>query len=415
MKTIILAIFIFATIFSSEKVVSCTIFYIAKDSMIFAGNNEDWEDPYTKMCFYPSDENSYGWIKFGFIGGFPQGGMNEYGLFWDGTSNAYLPMLYSEENKNKYNGALMNKIIQECKNVDEALEIFSNYYCEDQYKAQYVLGDSSGNSVIIEGDNYILKEGDFQVLTNFYQSHPELGGYPCQRYEIATEMLNSFDPLTTIEIGKVLAATHQDGKYPTQYSNIYDLKNIIIYLLYFHNYEEFITINLTEELLNGYREFEIPKLFSKIKLLSPSNGNKLESTTVDFQWEGIPDSEYEILYSTEAEFSTFVSVKIPKPNNIPDLYYFSLFFPLLFPFIFIKKNKVKQYYFYLIFFFIVLLSMNCKNENNADPQNNTIIMQKTIEGLKPETRYFWKIFAYPNYSQSFYSESIVNEFIITYN
>ena len=66
--------------------VACTIFYVSRDGVILAGNNEDWEDPSTKMWFFPPAGNKHGWIKFGFGSGFPQGGMNDQGLFWDATA-----------------------------------------------------------------------------------------------------------------------------------------------------------------------------------------------------------------------------------------------------------------------------------------------------------------------------------------
>ena len=135
-------------LFTGIQVYSCTIFYIAKDNKIFAGNNEDWEDPYSKMWFYPPENNKHGWIKFGWGSGFPQGGLNDQGLFWDASSCAYLAMPVSEENKEIFAGALMQKVIEECANIEEALEIFANYYCEDQYKAQYLIGDSLGNSKV---------------------------------------------------------------------------------------------------------------------------------------------------------------------------------------------------------------------------------------------------------------------------
>lgn len=214
----------------SINALSCTIFYLSNDSIILAGNNEDWKDPYSKMWFYPSEDNKYGWIKFGWGSGFPQGGMNDQGLFWDGTSGPYLEMPYSESNKEKYPGPIMQKVIAECANVREASDIFSNYYCEDQYKAQYLVGDSKHNSIIVEGDSIISMEDNCLILTNFYHSNPELGGYPCWRYNIANEMITSNNSYTTYLIGSILSATHQEGKYPTQYSQIYDLQNCQIYL-----------------------------------------------------------------------------------------------------------------------------------------------------------------------------------------
>ncbi len=157
----------------------CTVFYATDGNIILFGNNEDWSDPNSRIWFIPSEEGKHGWIKFGWAGGFPQGGMNEDGLCWDATGCSYLGMPYSEANKEKYSDPLMMKVIEECATVEEASAIFTTYYCEDQYKAQYLLGDTTGASMIVEGDSIIVKSSNHQILTNFYHSHPELGGYPC--------------------------------------------------------------------------------------------------------------------------------------------------------------------------------------------------------------------------------------------
>lgn len=62
---------------------SCTGLYdlVRQGNIVLAGNNEDWKDPWPMMFFYPATEEKYGWIKFGWGGGFPQGGMNDQGLF----------------------------------------------------------------------------------------------------------------------------------------------------------------------------------------------------------------------------------------------------------------------------------------------------------------------------------------------
>ena len=100
---------------TGSPIYSCTIFYVVQGNKIFAGNNEDWKDPHSIMWFYPVENNKHGWIKFGWGSGFPQGGMNDQGLFWDGSSCAYLAMPYSEANKEKYPGPLMEKVIEEIK------------------------------------------------------------------------------------------------------------------------------------------------------------------------------------------------------------------------------------------------------------------------------------------------------------
>ena len=406
-------LFVLLSVFlTGIQLYSCTIFYVAKDNKIFAGNNEDWEDPYSKMWFYPPENNKHGWIKFGWGSGFPQGGMNDQGLFWDASSGAYLAMPISEANKEKYTGALMQKVIEECANIEEALEVFANYYCEDQYKAQYLIGDSLGNSIIVEGDNFIPIEGNYQVLTNFYHSNPDLGGYPCWRHETAINMLSSNYDLTSYFMGSVLAATHQEGKYPTQYSNIYDLKNNQIYLFHYHNYEEFIKIDLIEELNKGYRSFNIPELFSRVKLLTPADGEEIESTSVTLTWEGISDSNYEVILSTDPEFADDNSKCLANTNPEPSVHSgFLYFLPGLFLVIpWIRRKRI--IYSSMMILFVVFCCSQCKKEETSVPEVQVIEMTETISNLLPNTTYYWRIKAHQKNQNDFHSETLTRCFSI---
>jgi len=410
MKTGAILFLMLSLVFASTELYSCTIFYIVKDNKIFAGNNEDWEDPYSKMWFYPPENNKHGWIKFGWGSGFPQGGMNDQGLFWDASAGAYLAMPLSEADKEKYPGPLMQKVIEECANVEDALEIFAEYYCKDQYKAQYLVGDSLANSIIVEGDNIITMDSNWQVLTNFYHSHPDLGGYPCWRHETATNMLSSVNELSPYVIGSVLDATHQEGRYPTQYSNIYDLKNCDMYLFYYHNYEEFIKIDLIAELNKGYRSFAIPGLFSRVKLIGPVDGETFTSTSVKFRWEGIPGNSYEVIYSTDPEFAEINSKCLTYMcSDLASHSCFIYFLPGLFLIIpWIKRKRI--IYSSIIIMFVALFTYQCKKEETPTPEVQVEEMTETISDLLPNTTYYWKIRAHPKDQDDFRSETVTRCF-----
>jgi hypothetical protein len=393
------------------KSFSCTIFYLKNDTIILAGNNEDWKDPNSKMWFYPAANDKHGWIKFGLGSGFPQGGMNDQGVFWDATSGPYLEMPYSEAYKELYQGPLMKKIIEECASIEDATTVFSNYYCTDQYRAQYLVGDAKFNSIIVEGDSIISMQDGHLILTNFYHSHPQLGGYPCWRYDIALDMITGSEDYTTYLVGSILSATHQEGKYPTQYSQIYDLINCRIYLFYYHNYEEFVLIDLQEELKKGYRSFDIPALFARIKMLSPYSGEKISSTSVAFTWEGKPGYNYELMFSTDPEFNeckseTFTTGRQSLNSNLTAVL---LLAGLL---LIIPKNKSpmlrRQI---LMFLFLGVLGLHCQKDDNTEEEDQVVVMNQTIENLLPNTTYYWKIKSNPISQHDFQSETVTKHFI----
>ncbi|RLD79732.1 MAG: hypothetical protein DRJ07_11325, partial [Bacteroidetes bacterium] len=63
MKTKVILLVLISIIISGINLYSCTIFYVVKDNKIYAGNNEDWKDPLTKMWFHPAENSKHGWIK----------------------------------------------------------------------------------------------------------------------------------------------------------------------------------------------------------------------------------------------------------------------------------------------------------------------------------------------------------------
>ena len=404
----IILLFIIA---SSRNLYSCTIFYLAGDSLILAGNNEDWKDPSPIMWFFPAEYGKHGWVKFGWGSGFPQGGINDQGLFWDATAGPYLAMPNAESNKQLYVGPIMQKVIEECASVSEARTIFSSYYCEDLYRAQYLIGDAGNGAMIVEGDTILQMSGDHMILTNFIHSHPELGGYPCSRYETATEMLEAGGPCTPYLIGAILEATHQEGKYPTQYSQIYDLKSQSFYLFYYHNYEEFIYIDLNDELNKGKRNYSIPALFAGIDLLTPEPGDACSETSIEFTWTGRSDFYYELWYSTDPGFPAGKSSSISCLNNSnpeasPPVYGIALFL-----FLILILNRPKKLFPVGVFLWLAVWLVSCSKENPSE-EDESIVWTQTVTDLQPGSTYYWKIKAHPIESEDFWSETVVRSFFL---
>jgi len=407
----ILLLFFIMCCFYFPDSLGCTIFYIAKDGWILAGNNEDWKDPYTKCWVYPSSSTTNGWIKFGFGNGYPQGGVNEHGLFWDGTACAYLEMPISEKNKQKYPGPVMQKIMEECATLEDAKSVLEQYFCEDQYKAQYLIGDSTGASMIVEGDHIIMKTGDFQVLTNFYPSHPELGGYPCWRYERAVSILESSDTASPFLVGSVLSATHQEGPYPTQYSNIYDLKNKMIYLFHYHNYEEFKVIDINREIHGDTYHYDIPELFSNLRIVAPADHKIVLTSSVNLVWNGLPSSTYDVFYSSDPDFKDCTPVqvhgsKLREKTGMISFYFFlggTMFAAFL-----LKRRKVN--FFPVLVIFILLGSVKCENDNLSPGGGKIKKFNLVTENLIRGKDYYWKVIAHPFGSASQFTETRIYTF-----
>jgi hypothetical protein len=246
-----------------SSVFACTGFCVSQGDLVLVGNNEDWKNPFTKVWYEPAGDDKYGRVYFGFDNFYPQGGMNEKGLVFDGFATG--PHKVKDSlNKPTYGGNLMDKVMSECATVDEALKLFDKYNLEFLERAMFFVADENGDSAIIEGDKIIRKNGKYQIVTNFYQSEVKDGQIPCERYTIADAMLKDADEILVDLCKRVLAATHNEGQTPTVYSNVYDLKKRIVYLYHFHNFQNVVKIDLAEELKKGARRMDLPALFPRM-------------------------------------------------------------------------------------------------------------------------------------------------------
>jgi len=59
----------------------------------------------------------------------------------------------------------------------------------------------------------------------------------------------------------ILDAVHASGVVNTLYSNVYDLTEKIVYLYFFHDFEEAVAIDLAAELEQGFHVIDIASLF----------------------------------------------------------------------------------------------------------------------------------------------------------
>ena len=265
----ITAIALFAgLILGGTPLLACTAFMASGSDTVFVGNNEDYINPLTKVWFEPQVHGRngkiyYGRVYFGFDNFWPQGGMNDQGLFFDGFATR-TKKIKNSLHKPRYPANLIDKAMAECATVKEVLKIFDRYNLKFMERFMLMFTDKTGDSVIIEGDDVVRKSGKYQIVTNFYQSEIKNGNHACERYKIAAEMLENNNAVSVDYFRRILAAVHQEGDLVnTLYSNIYDLSRKQIYLYYFHNFENEIVIDLEDELKKGKHSYDLPSLFPK--------------------------------------------------------------------------------------------------------------------------------------------------------
>lgn len=270
----------------------CTIFTITKKDRVFYGNNEDNKlaRDETFVAFIPAQKIPSNWIfpgtsnkliNFGFmlVGVrkkdklIPQGGMNSYGLAFDING---LPHVRFKGIKGKpwkwgfnYFDLLMTN-----RNISEVIHHFQTHEqaARNWGAGQIHFADASGKAVIIgvnkDGElGFTFKEDkDYLLSTNFNLLNPDdnCPGYPCQRYEKASQMLKELtkqSKITVNDCSRILDAVKveygkTEAETGTVYSNIFDLVKKEIYLYHLHDFSKPKKFDLNIELKQGNEKRE---------------------------------------------------------------------------------------------------------------------------------------------------------------
>ncbi len=253
---------------------SCTIITASQGDVALFANNEDWTSPDTYYWIKPGSDKAFGAIYFGFDDIIPpQGGINEMGLAYDINGLPAMPLnphpeLPSAPIK------LGEYMLQRAATVDEAIELLSGLYWGQSLRGQIHIADATGAAAVMsagadgeltftrkeQGDGYI-------VSTNFNLAYPQNGTEPCWRYDTATRMLDRIFKRSVLDVEQlrmVLDAVHQEGpSFNTVYSNIFDLRQGLIYLYHWYQFDEAVVLDVEELLTQDASSGRIRSLFSQ--------------------------------------------------------------------------------------------------------------------------------------------------------
>lgn len=248
---------------------SCTGFVFSDGKSVYAAGNEDFRDKDFHIWFEPEkNEDEYGSVFIGYPlwGGskyYAFHGMNMAGLYHDSFGGAR-KTLKGMKKLPSYDGklSLHEDVLMKNATVKEAIKFISKYYHRLYETDMSLFGDATCDAAVKEGDVVVEKDGDFMVLTNFMLSQAKSPMTACDRYRIATNMLNKKE--RNFDLARaILSNVHNEGRYSTKYSVICDLTRKIMYIYYFHDFEEVYVLDLKEELKKGRRRFPLKDLFSE--------------------------------------------------------------------------------------------------------------------------------------------------------
>ncbi len=286
---------------------SCTIFTATIGDKVFFGNNEDnkrnnayrWYIPAQNVSTeYFGDQEIYGAVFFGYdnndcpdVDGWEQGGMNEFGLCYDGNGLPDIELHLNPSSSFPYTPNALAQVLWDCKDVEEVIAWFQNHKWEGELGGQFHYADRFGDAVVV-GINatgqwvFTRIDSEFLVSTNFNLNDTSQGHYPCTRYGTATQMLGEISSENDLNVSKcseILNAVHQEGTAATKYSNICDPVNRMFYFNLDKDFTERDTFNLTEILADTDSYEEKSSFFGVTGI---HGGNVLVKTEkIDIQFE----------------------------------------------------------------------------------------------------------------------------------
>lgn len=277
---LLLGSFIILLSFSSQNIIpthssGCSVFSISKGDQVFFGGNDDYITTDNYFWVDPGLAQYYGAIWIGEVGNVQQG-VNEKGLAYDANGlpridvNPHLERKFVDDNYTIYPILIM----RECATVKEVIHWVNTHQWHSYMHDQMHFADATGDAVIIsagaDGEVAFTRkpEGDsFLVSTNFNVANPNNGfGYPCWRYDKATELLKqmvtSDEELTAQGAAAVLDAIHVEHSSSwTVGSMVADLTNETVYLYYFHQFDSPVVINVKEEIAAPRPGMKMSELF----------------------------------------------------------------------------------------------------------------------------------------------------------
>ena len=257
-----LSIITISILLFSNASYACSMYKITQDGKTIVGNNEDYLVANTEIWFAPKGKDLYGVMNVGFNNGFAQGAINEAGLMFDGFAMPHLQVKNTKGKRKVSQIELIALIMHNYSTVKAVKTHLSKIDLSFLNNAMLVFVDSSGEYLIVEGDELILGNDAEKTFSNFYPSQtPEPEKVNIDFYQNGLKHLKTSESEATFDYCGAVMNNFQ--QFITQYTTIYDLQERKIRLHHYQNFDDFIELDLVEELKKGEHKLSIPELFPK--------------------------------------------------------------------------------------------------------------------------------------------------------
>ncbi|REH48894.1 CubicO group peptidase (beta-lactamase class C family) [Tenacibaculum gallaicum] len=258
------------TFLSSQSTLPCTMYKITKNGRTIVGNNEDFLSPNNQFWFEVAGDKDYGVMYMGLLNNFAQGAINDAGLVFDGFAEPELPIVNTEGKKQIWVGKAIKNIMQTMSTVEEVKGYLETINLSSLSSSQLVFVDKSGTYLIVEGDELIIGEESEKSFSNFYYSQiNSLEDVTLPWFNVGQEFLKKTTAKASLNYcSNVMKNYKQVAKdlFSTQFTTVYDLSTLKIRVYLYHDFTEFIEIDLKQELKKGNHNKMMVDLFSETSL-----------------------------------------------------------------------------------------------------------------------------------------------------
>lgn len=198
----------------------------------------------------------------------PQSGMNEYGLCFSRLSSRITKKDHSGfENRLPITNptTYLKDILHNCKTIEDVQKYIRQYDHSYFLDDVFIYVEPSGKYLVVEPYLMTIGYNSNYVLSNFCPSETsQSDALKLNRYRNGVTFLKD-KTSTSLEFCTALSDTMSvcrekigDG---TLLTSIWNSKDGIVNLYFYHNYKQSVQFNIKEELAKGNHIIEIPKLF----------------------------------------------------------------------------------------------------------------------------------------------------------
>lgn len=253
---------------------ACSMYKVTAEGKTLVGCNEDAWRTTSRIWF--NSATAEGEMGACFTGSrrvgnnrfAPQSGMNEKGLVFSRLASHHPKQsLASKDLKPIKNEVeFLERILQKCSSVEEVKLLVETYDRTIFLEDVFIYVDKTGRYLVVEPYKTILGDDSTYVLSNFCPSITDNeSARNLARYRNGEDFLAINELSSSLDFCQALSDTmhvcrnrNGDG---TLLTTIWDTKNKLVNLSFYHNYDTIVQFNLAEELAKGDHILDIPSLF----------------------------------------------------------------------------------------------------------------------------------------------------------